>query len=269
MDFPGRIPPGLVEKLVGLTGLQKAYFGVQNAGRNVAVPAMGPPAFGARRGGVVAARINGDVSKGRHHTVTIAPTREYAPPNPEGFEQILLPSPVIAKIRFAQDGNWTDFFVDVKRGVNITVPAAMIEISLINEGPLPVVSEEGSVTVGRTVDVAVFIDEQPYFKRHNATFTHRFSETIVNGGNVSATREIPSFAIDCCAIYPGQSFTYISGAILEYLDENGNVVAAFDYSSGAIRPTTVPVPNGAVSYRIRNIGVGSIVDPVVIWELCF
>lgn len=265
MDFKPRIPAGLVERLVGLSGLQRAYFGVQNAGRNVACPPQGPLLSDARTPGQVAARINGDVSKGRHHTVTVRPTREYAPPARAPIQE-LQPSPLVARIRFAQDGCWAEVDVDVKRGINVTVPATMIEVVLHNEGPLSVVNIEGVETVGRIVDAAVFIDEMPYFKRHNATRTHRLA--AIPAGDTSPPQPIPAFATELVGLFPGQTFSPSTGIVVEFLDENGGLVMDVDYFNAPTLPNVIPVPNGATQYTVVNFQAGPYA-PVLIWELAF
>jgi hypothetical protein len=269
MDLKPLIPPGLIERIVGLSGLQRAYFGVQNAGRNVDCFPQGPLSSQTRTPGSVAAQINGDVSKGRHHTVTVVPMGE-RPPLIRGASQALRPSPLVARIRFAQDGCWTEVDVDVGRGINVTIPAAMIQVILHNEGPISSVNPEtGEETVGRIVQAAVFIDEMPYFKRHNARRTQRFA-LIAGGGAASPVTPIPAFATELAAAYAGVTFGTVGGAGIEFQDEDGGVVAWLDYSNIAPRPSTVPIPNGATRYRIVNTnGPGTDITPVIVWELAF
>lgn len=267
MDLKPLIPPGLIERIVGLSGLQKAYFGVQNAGRNVECFPQGLLGSETRTPGSVAARINGDVSKGRHHTVTIVPMGERPPPRISPT-QLLQPSPLVARIRFAQDGCWTEVAIDVGRGINVTIPATMIEVILHNEGPLSSINQEGVQTVGRIVQAAVFIDEMPYFKRHNARRTHRFEN--VDGGGSTPVTPIPAFATELSAMYPVQLFTSLSSIVVQFFDENGGVVMTVDYYTAGVRPSTIPVPSGAVSYSITNQQApGSTYQPVAIWELAF
>ncbi len=265
MDLKPLIPPGLVERIVGLSGLQKAYFGVQNAGRNVTCRPQGPLLAETRTPGQVAARINGDVSKGRHHTVTICPTREYAPPQLTPT-QILQPSPLVARIRFGQDGCWTEVDVDVKRGINVTVPAAMIEIILHNEGPVSTVNIEGVETVGRIIDAAVFIDEMPYFKRMNATRTIVFP--TIDASSTTVTQRIPAFAMALAGATAGPVQTLFN-VFLQFLDENGNVVGESDGPASAAR-VPIAIPNGAVGFRLRNSNAFPVNGPLAtVWELAF
>lgn len=272
MDLKPLIPSGLIDRLVGLSGLQRAYFGVQNAGRNVTCPPQGPLRSETRTPGQMAARINGDVSKGRHHTVTVRPTREYAPPL-RGLTQILQPSPLVARIRFAQDGCWAEFEADVKRGINVTVPATMIEVILHNEGPTSALSIEGVETVGRLIDAAVFIDEQPYFKRHSATRTIVDPTPLpvsgVNSG-LGAINLLPPFAISFAGVLGPQGASAFSGVSLQFLNEN-NAVVGETPAPANLAGIPFPIPGGSVSYRYRNgnAGFGISAPIVTVWELAF
>lgn len=229
------------------TPLESAQRGHCNAGR-------GP--FEVEPGRAVELlRVNGDVSKGRTHVLTVAVYDEDDKPVPTVLPQGASDTvgvPLTGIVRYGQDGTMpSNVEIDVKHGTSFVVPAGFAGFSIRNDAtPGETVIGEDTYTVeDKTRKVGAWIVEGTTSNIYDATRTIQNVEVVAAGGGAGSLTRIPKQAVGVALMI--DLVENPNDKTIEFFDDFGNRVAQVP-SFLALTPFA-NIPNQASFVRFFNV----------------